>query len=41
MKLLKAGLTLAVALLAVNEQTAQAATATNTFQVTATVNSAF
>lgn len=40
MKLLKAGLTLAVALLAVNEQTAQAATATNTFQVTATVNSA-
>lgn len=40
MKLLKAGLTLAAALLAVNEQTAQAATATNTFQVTATVNSA-
>lgn len=40
MKLLKVGLTLAVALLVVNEQTAQAATTTTTFQVTATVNSA-
>ncbi len=40
MKLLKVGLTLAVALLVVNEQTAQAATTTTTFQVTATVNNA-
>lgn len=40
MKLLKIGLAFAVVLLAVNEQTAQAATTTTTFQVTATVNSA-
>ncbi|MFA6051999.1 MAG: spore coat U domain-containing protein [Methylobacter sp.] len=40
MKLLKIGLALAVVLLAVNEQAAQAATTTTTFQVTATVNSA-
>lgn len=40
MKLLKVGLALVVVLLAVNEQTAQAATTTTTFQVTATVNSA-
>lgn len=38
MKLLKVGLTLAVVLLAVNEQTAQAATATATLQSKATVN---
>ena len=40
MKLLKVGLALTVALLAGNEQAAQAATTTTTFQVTATVNSA-
>ena len=40
MKLLKAGLTLAVALLAVNEQTAQAATTTTSFLVSATVSNA-
>jgi len=40
MKLLKVGLTFAVALLVVNEQTAQAATATTSFAVSATVTSA-
>ncbi|MDI1231109.1 MAG: spore coat U domain-containing protein [Methylobacter sp.] len=37
MKLLKVGITLAVALLAANEQTAQAATTSTTFLVSATV----
>ena len=40
MKLLKTGLTLAVALLVIDAQTVQAATTPTNFQVTATVNSA-